>query len=154
MATTTQQRRRQISNHQLSTTQPLPPQPISTVYNPPQHWPKINIKANQTIRKPNSKSSQTHQRTHMKNQWKLVGSTAIVTTALPCYCRCIYLATATRSNSKSTKKKLNKKPILKTQINPNPNPKLMLSSLLPLRLRWSVRLCLERESEESDLRFV
>ena len=38
MATTTQQRRRrQISNHQLSTTQPLPPQPISTVYNPPQH---------------------------------------------------------------------------------------------------------------------
>ena len=38
MATATQQRkRRQISNHQLGTTQPFPPQPISAVYNPPQN---------------------------------------------------------------------------------------------------------------------
>ena len=45
-------------NHQPSTTQSPPLQPISTVHNPPQNWPKINRKSNQTIRKPNSESSQ------------------------------------------------------------------------------------------------
>ena len=64
MDTTTHQKNKkrrggETPNHQPSTTQPSPLQPISIVDNPPQNWPKINRKSNQTIRKPNSKSSQT-----------------------------------------------------------------------------------------------
>ena len=91
--------------------------------------PKSTSKQTKPSENPTQNQAKPTKEPTWNTQWKLVGSTAIVTTALPCYCHCIYLTTTTRSNSKSTKKKLNKKPILKTQI--NPNPKLVLSSLLP-----------------------